>query len=207
MKISIPTNKTGKLTQDQLNLLNLLIIIEDAAIRFIRDEVRFLSWLPEVKADGLTRVACMELERMLDNRVREIRRGWPNERAARYEDTLLATVDCCDAQRANLHHEIRAALVQKVKYQHIQRAEHIAVADGLLDCANRVHELRTGKKHHFDQHRERLAYIDTRLECSLLNNGRLPDMEEAQHAFDRLFDSLCTSVLAHFSHPAEEVKK
>lgn len=196
MKVRIPTNKLGTLSHDQRNLL---IILEDAAVRFARDEVRFLSWLPEVKSDGLTRVACMELERMLDSRVREIRRGWPHDRAALYEDTLLSAVDDCDTQRADLRREIRAALVQKVKYQHIQRAEHIAVAGGLIDSANRIHETLTGKIHHFDPHRERLGYIDRRLECSLLNDGRLPDMEEAQLAFARLFDALCTAVLDKFT--------
>lgn len=199
MKVRIPvTSASGAntLTPDQRNLL---VILEDATLRFVRDEVRFLLNLKEVRECGLAKAYMTECLDTIDRRVREIRRGWPHDRAERYEDALLEAVDLCDPERDRLHREIRDALLQKVGYQHIQRAEHIAVASGLVDSAARIHEWLTGKRHKYDRMREALGWVDERIGCFLLNEGRLPDLADAQQAFGRLFDRLCNAVLETFT--------
>lgn len=170
-------------------------------MRFLRDEIRFLRNLKEVKASGLAMAYLGGILDFIDRRVREIRRGWPHDRAEEYEDTLLVAVDMCDPERHALHREIRDALLQKVGYQHIQRAEHIAVAGGLVDSAARIHEWLTGKVHKYDPVREKLAWLDEHIGCWLLNAGRLPDLGEAQKRFGVLFDRLCNAVLETFTHP------
>lgn len=198
--VQLPTTTDGckRLTANQRNLL---IILEDATLLFVRDEVRFLQNLPEVLhgGDNITRMLCVEILDTIQKRIREIRRGWGNDKTEMYEEALLTAVDDCDGARHELKMEIQAALVQKVRWQDISRAEHIATASGLTDATARIHEWLTGKKHKYDGIRERLGEIDERLECRLLNEGRLPEMGEAQLAFSRLFDSLCTAVLERFT--------
>lgn len=198
--VQLPTTADGRkrLTPDQRNLL---IILEDATLMFVRDEVRFLLNLPEVLhgGDNITLMLCVEILDIIQKRLREIRRGWGDDKTEMYEAALLTAVDDCDGARHDLKREIQTALVQKVKWQDIRRAEHIATASGLTDSAARIHQWLTGRKHKYDGIRERLGEIDERLECRLLNEGRLPDMEEAQLAFSRLFDSLCTAVLERFT--------
>lgn len=206
MKVMLPvTSTTGKkvLTPDQRNLL---VILEDATVRFVRDEIRFLRNLNEVKSSKLAMVYLGECLDFIDSRVRQIRREFTRERADEYEDTLLVAVDMCDPERNALHKEIKNALLQKVGFQHIQRAEHIAVAGGLVDSAARIHEWLTGKVHKYDQLREKLGWVDERIGCMLLNAGKLPDMGEAQKQFGVLFDKLCTAVLENFTHPADKVE-
>lgn len=180
---------------------NLLIILEDATLMFIRDEVIFLRNLPEVNegSDNIVKGLCSEIIDELQKRIREVRRGWGKERTEMYEERLLEVVDACDVARGNLRREMRTALVQKIKYQNIPRAEHIATAAGLTESAARIHEWLTQKKHKYDGIRERLEEIDKRMECRLLNEGRLPDMREAQKSFGVLFDSLCMNVLYLFT--------
>lgn len=198
--VQLPTTADGRkrLTPDQRNLL---IILEDATLMFVRDEVRFLQNLPEVLhgGDNITRVLLVEILDTIQKRIREIRRGWGDDKTEMYEAALLTAVDDCDGARHDLKREIQAALAQKVRWQDIRRAEHIATASGLTDSAARIHEWITGRKHKYDGIRERLGEIDERLECRLLNEGRLPEMGEAQLAFARLFDSLCTAVLERFT--------
>ena len=198
-RVALPrTSGQWALTRDQRSLL---IIIEDATIRFVRDETRFLCHLPEVRERGLALAYLHECLDFIDRRVREIRRGWPHERAEQYEDALLDAVDLCDPERHALHIAVKTALVQKVGYQHIRRAEHLAVAGGLADSAAQCHYRLTGKRHKFDSLRERLARVDELIGCRLLNDGRLPDMGDAQLAFLRLYSRLCHAVTETFTHP------
>jgi len=205
MRVRVPIPNTGggkkQLSNEQWNLL---VILEDATLRFVRDEVGFLLNLREVKGDGLAKVSLYECLGFIDRRVRQIRRGWPHEKAEDYEQTLLEVVDTCDDQRHRLRVEIRTALAQKIQYQHIQRVEYIAVAAGLVDSAARIHEWLTGKVQYYDPMREKLEYVDGRIGCWLLNEGKLPDMEEAQKQFGVLFDTLCTAVLETFTEPKEK---
>ena len=207
MRVRVPIPQTGgkkQLTHDQYNILT---ILEDATLRFIRDEIGFLLNLQEVKGKGLARVALHECLDFIDRRVRYIRRGWPHDMCVVYEDALLVAVDECDHERHILRNDIRTALAQKVQYQHIQRAEYIAVCGGLIDSAARIHEWLTGKVHYYDEMREKLGFVDEYVGCYLLNAGKLPDMGEAQKQFGVLFDKLCQSVLANFTHPADQVEK
>lgn len=204
MRVRIPVPQKGgkmRITEDQRNLL---IILEDATLRFIRDEVGLLLSLHEVKECGLAKVALKECLDFIDRRVRQIRRGWPHDRAEEYERTLLAAVDECDYERHILRNDIRTALVQKVQCQHIQRAEYIAVTGGLADSAAKIHELLTGKVHYYDGMFERLGFVDERIGCFLLNEGKLPDMGEAKNQFGRLYDKLCNAVLDLFTQPKEQ---
>ena len=185
-----------KLTPDQRNLL---IILEDATLRFAGMETFSLSRLPELKSNGLAKSYCTDVQEIIRRRMMEIRRGWGEERADSYEDRLEETVAACKPELDRLRHEIRAALVQKVRYNDIDRAMHIATASGLVDCCTRCHEWITGKKQKYADARYALGMVDTMLECGLLNDGRLPAMEEAQEAFSRLFDALCTAVLDKFT--------
>lgn len=197
--VTIPTNTLGgakKLTDDQRNLL---IILEDAALRFTGMEVFALSRLPELKADGHARSYCSDVQEIIRKRMTQIRRGWPHDKADEYEDALEETIDACTPERDRLRYEIRAALTHKVRYQDITRAMHIATASGLVDCCSRCHEWITGKKQRYAEARYALGMVDSLLQCGLLNDGRLPDMEEAQSAFARLFDALCSAVLDKFT--------
>lgn len=207
MRVRLPIPNTGggkkQLTREQWNLL---VILEDATLRFVRDEIGFLLNMQEVKGDGLAKVALHECLDFIDRRVRQIRRGWPHDKADGYEQTLLVAVDACDRERHILRNDIRTALVQRVQWQHIQRAEYIAVAGGLVDSAARIHEWLTGKVQYYDGMREKLGFVDERIGCWLLNAGKLPDMGEAQKQFGVLFDKLCTAVLENFTHPAEKVE-
>lgn len=185
------------LTHDQRNLL---IILEDATLMFVRDEIQFLRSLPEImRGSKLTDSYCVKVLSVIERRMKQIRRGWGKDKTEQYEAALLEAVDGCDTERADLKREIRSAMVQKVRWQDIDRAEHIATASGLLDAAQRAHTWLTGKKHTYDEARYALGMVDERMECQLLNDGRLPEMEGAQLAFSRLFDKLCTEVLDKFT--------
>lgn len=198
--VTIPiTSMDGakKLTPNQRNLL---IILEDATLMSVRDEIQFLRSLPEIMhGSKLTDSYCVKVLSIIERRMKQIRRGWGKEKTEQYEAALLDAVDGCDTERAGLKREIRAALVQKVRWQDIDRAEHIATASGLLDAAQRAHTWLTGKKHTYDEARDALGMVDERLECQLLNEGRLPKLGEAQQAFANLFDKLCTEVLDKFT--------
>lgn len=186
-----------QLTPDQRNLL---IILEDATLMYVRDEIRFLRSLPEIlHGSKLTDSYCVDALSVIEKRIKQIRRGWDREKTEQYEAALLEAVDGCDAERAALKREIRAALVQKVRWQDINRAEHIATASGLLDAAQRAHTWRTGRRHTYDGARDALGMVDLRLECRLLNEGRLPQLGGAQQAFAKLFDKLCAEVLDKFT--------
>ena len=76
---------------------------------------------------------------------------------------------------------------------------HIATASGLLDCCTRCHEWITGRQQKYAEARYALGVVDKLLECGLLNDGKLPDMQEAQAAFSRLFDAVCTKTLDFFT--------
>ena len=197
--VTIPTTTLGgakKLTDDQRNLL---IILEDATLRFAGRETFALSRLPELRADGHSRSYCADLQEIIRKRMMEIRRGWGGDRADGYEDRLEEVVEACKSELDPLRHEIRAALVQKVRYQDIDRATHIATASGLIDCCSRCHEWLTGKRQKYAEARYALGMVDTLLGCGLLNDGKLPDMQEAQAAFARLFDAVCTKTLEFFT--------
>jgi len=197
--VTIPTTTLGgakNLTPDQRNLL---IILEDVTLRFVGFETFALSRLPELKANTLARSYCSDVQEIIRKRMMEIRRGWGEDRADGYEDRLEETVAACTPELNRLRHEIRAALVQKVRYQDINRAMNIATASRLVDCCSRCHEWITGKKQRYAEARYALGMVDSLLQCGLLNDGRLPDMEEAQSAFARLFDALCTAVLDKFT--------
>lgn len=182
------------------NQRNLLIILEDATLMSVRDEIQFLRSLKEIMhGSKLTDSYCVKVLSVIERRMKQIRRGWGKEKTEQYEAALLDAVDGCDTERADLKREIRAALVQKVRWQDIERAEHISIASGLLDAAQRAHTWLTDKKHTYDEARYALGMVDTILECSLLNEGRLPEMEGAQLAFAKLFDRLCTEVLDKFT--------
>lgn len=202
--VAIPTTTLGgakELTPDQRNLL---IILEDAALRFAGAEVFALSRLKELKADGHARSYCSDVQETIRKRMTQIRRGWPHDKAQDYEDALEETVAACTPERDRLRHEIRAALTQKVRYTDITRAMHIATASGLLDCCSRCHEWITGKRQRYAEARYALGMVDNLLQCGLLNDGRLPDMEEAQSAFARMFDALCVAVLDKFTEKQTE---
>ena len=62
----------------------------------------------------------------------------------------------------------------------------------------------TGKRHKYAEARYALGMVDTLLECGLLNDGKLPDMQEAQEAFARLFDAVCTKTLEFFTEKQTE---
>ena len=189
-------NGAKQLTPDQRNLL---IILEDVTLRFVGFETFALSRLPEVKDNGLAKSYCSDVQETIRKRMMEIRRGWGGDRADGYEDRLEEVVEACKPELDRLRHEIRAALAQKVRYQDIDRAMHIATASGLVDCCARCHEWITGKKQKYDEARYALGMVDTLLECGLLNDGKLPDMQEAQAAFSRLFDTVCTKTLEFFT--------
>lgn len=198
--VTIPTTTLGgakKLTPDQRNLL---IILEDATLMSVRDEIQFLRSLPEIMhGSRLTDSYCVKVLSVIERRMKQIRREWGKEKTEQYEAALLDAVDGCDTEREELKREIRNAMMQKVRWQDIDRAEHIATASGLLDAAQRAHTWLTDKKHTYDEARYALGMVDTILECSLLNEGRLPEMEGAQLAFAKLFDRLCTEVLDKFT--------
>ena len=197
--VTIPTTTLGgakKLTPDQRNLL---IILEDVTLRFAGFETFALSRLQEVKDNGLAKSYCADMQEIIQKRMMEIRRGWGGDRADGYEDRLEEVVEACKPELDRLRHEIRAALVQKVRYQDIDRATHIATASGLVDCCSRCHEWLTGKRQKYAEARYALGMVDTLLGCGLLNDGKLPDMHEAQAAFARLFDAVCTKTLEFFT--------
>lgn len=197
VKIPITSiNGAKKLTHDQRNLL---IILEDVTLRFVGFETFVLSRLPEVKDNGLAKSYCSDVQEIIRKRMMQIRRGWGGDRADGYEDRLEEVVEACKPELDRLRHEIRAALTQKVRYQDIDRAMHIATASGLVDCCSRCHEWITGKSQKYAEARYALGMVDTLLECGLLNDGKLPDMQEAQAAFARLFDAICTAVLDKFT--------
>lgn len=189
-------NGAKKLTPDQRNLL---IILEDATLRFVGFETFALSRLPELRGNGFARSYCADVQEIIRKRMMEIRRGCGGDRADGYEDRLEDVVEACNPELDRLRHEIRAALVQKVRYTDIDRAMHIATASGLVDCCSRCHEWITGKRQKYAEARYALGMVDTLLECGLLNDGRLPDMQEAQAAFSRLFDAVCTKTLEFFT--------
>lgn len=189
-------NGAKKLTTDQRNLL---IILEDVTLRFAGAETFALSQLPEMKNSGLARSYCADVQEIIRKRMMEIRRGWGGDRAEDYEDRLEETFAACKQELDRLRHEIRAALTQKVRYTDIKRAMHIATASGLIDCCSRRHEWLTGKSQKYAEARYALGMVDTLLGCGLLNAGKLPDMQEAQAAFARLFDAVCTKTLEFFT--------
>lgn len=204
--VSIPTNTLGgakKLTDDQRNLL---IILEDVSLRFAGAETFTLSRLPEMRKNGLARSYCTDVQEIIRKRMMEIRRGWGEDRAESYEDRLDETVAACKPELDRLRHEIRAALAQKVRYTDIDRAMHIATASGLIDCCTRCHEWITGKKKKYADAHYALGKVDTMLGCGLLNDGKLPDMQEAQAAFSRLFDALCAKTLEFFTEKSTKNK-
>ena len=197
--VTMPTtsiNGAKNLTPDQRNLL---IILEDVALRFAGAETFALSQLSEMKTNGLARSYCADVQEIIRRRMMEIRRGWGGDRAEDYEDRLEETVTACKPELDRLRHEIRTALAQKVRYQDIDRAMHIATASGLVDCCTRCHEWLTGKRQKYAKARYALGMVDTLLGCGLLNDGKLPDMQEAQEAFARLFDAVCTKTLEFFT--------
>lgn len=197
--VTIPITTLGgakKLTPDQRNLL---IILEDVTLRFVGMETLALSLLAELKNNGIARSYCHDVQEIICKRMMEIRRGWGGDRADDYEDRLEETIAACKPELDRLRHEIRGAMVQKVRWQDIDRAMHIATASGLVDCCARCHEWITGKRQKYAEARYALGMVDTLLECGLLNDGKLPDMQEAQAAFTRLFDALCTKTLDFFT--------
>ena len=194
-------NGAKKLTDDQRSLL---IILEDVALRFAGAETFALSQLTEMKNNGLARSYCADVQEVIRKRMMEIRRGWGGDRAEDYEDQLEETFAACKPELDRLRHEIRAALAQKVRYTDIDRAMHIATASGLVDCSARCHEWITGKRHKYAEARYAIGMVDTLLECGLLNDGKLPDMQEAQAAFARLFDAVCTKTLEFFTEKQTE---
>lgn len=197
--VSIPItsiNGSKKLTPDQRNLL---VILEDVTLRFAGAETFAISRLPELKANTLARSYCADVQETIRSRMMEIRRGWGGDRADNYEDRLDETVAACKPELDRLRLEIRAALVQKVRWQDINRAMHIATASSLVDCCTRCHEWLTGKKQKYAEARYALGRVDTLIGCGLLNDGKLPDMQEAQAAFSRLFDAVCTKTLKFFT--------
>ena len=197
--VTIPTTTlvgAKKLTDDQRNLL---IILEDVTLRFAGAETFALSRLPELKANTLARSYCADVQDLIRRRMMEIRRGWGGDRAEDYEDRLEETVAACKPELDRLRHEVRAAMVQKVRYNDINRAMHIATASGLINCCARCHEWITGKRQKYAEASYALGMVDTLLGCGLLNDGKQPDMQEAQTAFARLFDAVCTKTLGFFT--------
>lgn len=197
--VTIPITTLGgakKLTPDQRNML---IILEDATLRFAGAETFAISGLKELKANGHARSYCADVQEIIRHRMLEIRRGWGGERAEGYEDRLEETFAACKPELERLRSRIRSALFCKVRSDDIERAVHIATASGLIDCCARCHEWLTGKKQKYAEARYALGMVDTLLECGLLNDGKLPDMQEAQEAFARLFDALCTKTLEFFT--------
>ena len=185
--VTIPNtsiNGAKKLTDDQRNLL---IILEDVTLRFAGRETLALSRLPELRDNGFARSYCYDVQEIIRKRTMEIRRGWGDDRADDYEDRIEETLEACKPELDRMRHEIRAALAQKVRYTDIDRAMHIATASGLIDCCSRCHEWITGKRQKYSEARYALGMVDTLLGCGLLNDGKLPDMQEAQAAFSRLF--------------------
>ena len=202
--VTIPNtsiNGAKKLTDDQRNLL---IILEDVTLRFAGRETLALSRLPELRDNGFARSYCYDVQEIIRKRTMEIRRGWGDDRADDYEDRIEETLEACKPELDRLRLEIRAALAQKVRYTDIDRAMHIATASGLVDCCARCHEWITGKRQKYDEARYSLGMVDTMLECGLLNDGKLPDMQEAQAAFSRLFDAVCTKTLEFFTEKQTE---
>ena len=189
-------NGAKKLTPDQRNLL---IILEDVTLRFAGRETLALSRLPELRENGFARSYCYDVQEIIRKRMMEIRHGWGDDRADDYEDRIEETLEACKPELDRLRHEIRAALVQRVRYQDIDRATHIATASGLIDCCTRCHEWLTGRKKKYAEARYALGMVDTLLGCELLNEGRLPAMDEAQAAFARLFDAVCAKTLEFFT--------
>lgn len=189
-------NGAKRLTTDQRNLL---IILEDVSLRFAGAETFALSQLHEMKNNGLARSYCADVQEIIRKRMMEIRRGLGGERSEGYEDRLEETFVACKPELDRLRHEVRTALAQKVRYQDIDRVMHIATASGLIDCCTRCHEWLTGKRQKYAEARYALGMVDSLLECGLLNDGKLPDMQEAQAAFSRLFDAVCTKTLEFFT--------
>lgn len=189
-------NGAKKLTHDQRNLL---IILEDVSLRFVGAETFALSLVDEVKSNGLARSYCSDVQEVIRKRMMEIRRGWGGEKADGYEDRLEEVVEACKPELDRLRHEIRAALAQKVRYQDINRAVHISTASGLLDCCARCHEWITGRKNKFSEARHAIGMVDKLIECGLLNDGKMPDLEEAQVEFGKLFDTICIKTLEFFT--------
>ena len=185
-----------ELTPEQRNLL---IILEDVTLRFAGRETLALSRLPELRENGFARSYCYDVQEIIRKRMMEIRRGWGDDRADDYEDRIEETLEACKPELDRLRHEIRAALAQKVRYTDIDRATHIATASGLVDCCARCHEWITGRSQKYAEARYALGRVDTLLECGLLNDGKLPDMQDAQAAFSRLFDAVCTKTLDFFT--------
>ncbi len=194
-------NGAKKLTPDQRNLL---IILEDVTLRFVGMETFALSLLPELRKNKLARSYCYDVQEIIRRRMMQIRRGWGGDRADDYEDRLEEAVEACIPELERLRREIRAALEQRVQYHDIDRAALIATASGLVDCCSRCHEWLTCKKHKYAEVRYALEMVDTLLGCSLLNDGKLPDMQEAQAAFARLFDALCTKTLEFFTEKKQQ---
>ena len=197
--VRIPFNASGdmkNLTKDQRDLL---IILEDATLRFARDEIAELINMKEVRSSKLLKSYCLDADSVINSRIKQVRRVWGSEKAQMYEDALYYTVDKCEGALELLRLEVKTALVQKVEYQKIERAIHIATASGLIDSAQRIHTWLTGKKQTYNEARYALGIVDTKLSCNLLNAGRLPNMEESQAAFGRMFDTLCTAVLEKFT--------
>lgn len=198
--VAIPTTSLDGSKRLTPNQRNLLIILEDATLMSVRDEIQFLRSLPEIMhGSKLTDSYCVKVLSIIERRMKQIRRGWGKEKTDQYEAALLDAVDGCDTERAELKREIRNAMIQKVRWQDIDRAEHIATASGMLDAAQRAHTWLTGKKHTYDEAHDALGMVDERLECQLLNEGRLPQLVGAQQAFAKLFDKLCTEVLDKFT--------
>ena len=185
-----------ELTPEQRNLL---IILEDVTLRFAGRETLALSRLPELRENGFARSYCYDVQEIIRKRMMEIRRGWGDDRADDYEDRIEETLEACKPELDRLRHEIRAALAQKVRYTDIDRATHISTASGLVDCCARCHEWITGRSQKYAEARYALGRVDTLLECGLLNDGKLPDMQDAQAAFSRLFDAVCTKTLDFFT--------
>ena len=197
--VTIPNtsiNNAKRLTPDQRNLL---IILEDVTLRFVGMETLALSRLPELRDNGFARSYCYDVQEIIRKRTMEIRRGWGDNRADDYEDRIEETLEACKPELDRMRHEIRAALAQKVRYTDIDRAMHIATASGLVDCCARCHEWLTGKRQKYAEARYALGMVDSLLGCGLLNDGKLPDMQEAQAAFARLFDAVCTKTLEFFT--------
>ena len=66
--VTVGTGVDGRKTLTE-NQRNLLTILEDATVRFLRDEIRFLRNLKEVKGSKLTMMylgECLDTHRIVD---------------------------------------------------------------------------------------------------------------------------------------------
>ena len=91
--VAIPTTTLGgakKLTPDQRNLL---IILEDATLRFAGAETFAISGLKELKTNALGRSYCADVQETIRRRMMEIRSGWGGDRADGYEDRSMISPD------------------------------------------------------------------------------------------------------------------